>query len=62
MVNNSVLVMGWNTNKTWLHGIKQDKRDIKIKPDDCLRNNGERISITFRSISSYLTKEGHIYG
>jgi len=61
--NNSLLCLGWETNKKWLHAIHPDKRCTKIKDDDEIYNNQERISFTFRSIATFLdTSTGNILG
>lgn len=60
--NNSLFVLGWKTNREWLHSIKQDKRPNIIKTPDELSFSGERISYTFRTISTYLTSDGFIFG
>ena len=60
--NNSVFVLAWNINQKWLHSINQDKREDFLKTDDELINNGERISFTFRSIATFIDKDGNIIG
>jgi alkylated DNA repair dioxygenase AlkB len=57
--NNSAFSMGWKTNKEWMHSIKQDKRDDKLKDLDEI---GERISLTFRSISTFMDKDNNLIG
>ena len=51
--HNSVFVLGWKTNSLWKHAIKPDKRMARFKREDELRNEGQRISLTFRQVSSY---------
>ena len=51
--NNSVFVLGWNTNQKWLHSIKQEKS---------LADLGERISFTFRTIATFIDDFGNIIG
>ena len=61
--HNSMLVMGLETNKKWLHSIRSDKRPDKAKTVGELFENGERISLTFRRIGTFLTADQrHIYG
>ena len=61
--HNSIFVMGLETNAKWLHSIRTDKRPPKIKNAAEQHQNGERISLTFRTISTFLTAdEGLIYG
>ena len=50
LLSNSMFVLGWNTNKHYLHSIKQDKRNDDMK-EDCER--GVRISLTFRVIATF---------
>jgi hypothetical protein len=59
--HNSLVVMDLDTNKKWLHSIKQDKRLDNMKDADELFENGERISLTFRSISTFV-KNGRLFG
>jgi len=60
--HNSLFVLGWGTNRIWTHEIKQDKRPPNEKRDDEKRENGERISLTFRSIATFLKSDGRLYG
>ncbi|PFH50431.1 hypothetical protein AMATHDRAFT_75635 [Amanita thiersii Skay4041] len=61
--HNSMFVMGLETNAKWLHGINHDNRPLKIKSDGEQYNGGERISLTFRLIGTFLTAdEKLIYG
>jgi hypothetical protein len=53
LVDRSVLIMGWRTNREWSHQIKRDRRANRCKRPDELRNGGERISITLRSIATF---------
>ncbi|KAF8253535.1 hypothetical protein K440DRAFT_657449 [Wilcoxina mikolae CBS 423.85] len=63
MPHNSMLVLGLETNQRWLHGIRQDKRAANIKSPVELAHNGERISLTFRHIATWLSSdEQRIYG
>ncbi|CAG7854776.1 SubName: Full=Uncharacterized protein {ECO:0000313/EMBL:CCA66317.1} [Serendipita indica DSM 11827] len=61
--HNSMFVMGPETNKRWLHGIRQDKREEFLKVKEELAFNGERISLTFRHIATFLSPDQKlIYG
>ncbi len=61
--HNSIFVMGLETNAKWVHSIRTDKRPLKIKNAAERHQNGERISLTFRTIGTFLTAdEGLIYG
>lgn len=63
MPHNSMFVLGLETNKKWTHGIRQDKRAANIKSAAELACNGERISLTFRHIATWLSSdEQRIYG
>lgn len=55
--HNSMCKMGLVTNMRWLHGIRQDKRSCSEKSDAELAFKGGRISLTFRSIGTYLDKD-----
>ena len=61
--HNSVFVMGPKTNAEWLHGINHDNRPFQTKSEAEQFNDGERISLTFRLIGTFLTAdEKMIYG
>ncbi|KAG0633309.1 hypothetical protein HOY80DRAFT_1064349 [Tuber brumale] len=61
--HNSMFVLGLESNKKWLHGIKQDKRAAFLKTPNELSYSGERISLTFRQIATFLSSdEKTIYG
>lgn len=62
LINNSVISIGWDTNIKWTHGVPQDKRHNKEKRSDELRNDGERISIVFRHIATFINELGIITG
>lgn len=59
--NNSCLIMSLLTNANWLHSIIVDKRDSKEKTKDELIHNGERISLTFRCIGTFIN-DGKLIG
>ncbi|KAI9763692.1 MAG: hypothetical protein M1840_009165 [Geoglossum simile] len=63
MPHNSMFVLGQATNAHWLHGIRQDKRPVSIKSAEETAFNGERISLTFRHIGTFLDRSTeHIWG
>lgn len=52
--HNSMFVLGLATNARWTHSIHTDKRPLKLKSPDEQFQNGERISLTFRHIGTFL--------
>ncbi|KAJ3317666.1 hypothetical protein HDV06_001323 [Boothiomyces sp. JEL0866] len=56
--HNSAFVLDWTTNREFSHSIRQDKRMDSLKADDELIENGERISLTFRTIDTFISKPG----
>jgi alkylated DNA repair dioxygenase AlkB len=61
--HNSMFVMGLETNRKWLHSVRTDKRPEKTKSAEERFENGERISLTFRRIGTFLSADQtHIYG
>ena len=44
------------------HAIRPDKRPMSQRSEDEKAYNCSRISITFRSIATYITREGFLYG
>lgn len=61
--HNSMFVLGLDTNAKWLHAINHDKRPIHLKSAEEQFMNGERISLTFRHIATFLSRdESRIYG
>ena len=52
--NNSLFIMGMQTNKYMLHSIRKDRRSNQYKRNDELLFGGQRISITFRKINTYM--------
>ncbi|KAJ7046662.1 hypothetical protein C8F04DRAFT_204670 [Mycena alexandri] len=61
--HNSMFVMGPETNAKWLHGISQDKRFITMKSAAETFHEGERISLTFRHIGTFLSaNQSQIWG
>ncbi|KAI0120963.1 isochorismatase [Xylariales sp. AK1849] len=55
--HNSMCQMGLQTNKRWLHAIRQDKRLDREKSAEELAYEGARISLTFRQIVTFLDRE-----
>lgn len=63
MPHNSVFVLGPQTNRGWLHSIRTDKRPAHEKTKEELSFNGQRISITFRQIGTFMDESaGRIWG
>ncbi|MCJ1279323.1 hypothetical protein MMC21_007147 [Puttea exsequens] len=56
MPHNSIFVLGPQTNREWLHGVRADKRPSVEKTDEEKAFAGERISITFRQIGTFMDK------
>jgi hypothetical protein len=50
--NNSLFVMGLETNARWMHSVHTDKRPVNTKDP---AERGPRISLTFRHIGTFLT-------
>jgi alkylated DNA repair dioxygenase AlkB len=61
MTSGSCFLMSLNTNREYTHTIRQDKRPDTVKMPDELAYHGERISLTFRTISTFV-HNGKIYG
>ncbi|KAI4137162.1 MAG: hypothetical protein L6R39_007440 [Caloplaca ligustica] len=53
MPHNSVFVLGPETNRQWLHGVRADKRPPQQKSEEERSFGGERISLTFRQIGTF---------
>lgn len=61
--HNSIFILGWKTNREWQHAIRPDRRHNEAKDPDELAFYGERISLTFRTIATFLNRNtGFIYG
>jgi len=61
--HNSLFVMGLETNEKWLHSIRHDRRPINLKTPEEQAYGGERISLTFRHIGTFLSAdEKQIWG
>lgn len=54
MPHNSMFVLGPETNLQWLHGVRADKRPSHMKVEEETSYDGERISITFRQIGTFM--------
>lgn len=52
--DNSLFMLGLETNKTWLHGISTDKRPLATKSPSEQVHDGGRISLTFRWIGTFI--------
>ncbi|KAL4915829.1 hypothetical protein BDW62DRAFT_118773 [Aspergillus aurantiobrunneus] len=59
MPHESLFVLGEKTNTRWLHGIKPDKRQESEKSAEERAYGGERISLTFRHIGTFLDTTGN---
>mmetsp|Transcript_2663 Transcript_2663/g.2787 ORF Transcript_2663/g.2787 Transcript_2663/m.2787 type:complete len:321 (-) Transcript_2663:175-1137(-) len=55
--HNSLFVLGSDTNRTFRHCIKECKRADNLKSVEELFCEGQRISLTFRSISTFYDKK-----
>ena len=55
--HNSLFVLGEETNMRWLHGIRADKRPESTKSPEERAFKGERISLTFRQIGTFINPE-----
>ena len=51
--HNSIFVLGWNTNRNYTHSIKPDKRMKTEKSSEEAAYDCQRISITFRTITTF---------
>jgi nicotinamidase-related amidase/alkylated DNA repair dioxygenase AlkB len=61
--HNSLFILGPKTNQQWLHAIRADKRRIEEKSTEELDFGGERISLTFRLVGTFVSPlEGTIWG
>ncbi|KAH9836026.1 Isochorismatase family [Teratosphaeria destructans] len=57
MPHNSMIKMSLETNAEYLHGIKPDKRLLQERSDAEKAYEGQRISLTFRHIATFLDKD-----
>lgn len=58
MPHESLFVLGEKTNARWLHGIKPDKRQESEKSPEERAYGGQRVSLTFRHIGTFLDPTG----
>ncbi|RDW67369.1 isochorismatase family protein family [Aspergillus mulundensis] len=58
MPHESLFVLGEKTNSRWLHGIKPDKRQESEKSMEERAFGGQRVSLTFRQIGTFLDPTG----
>ncbi|KAL4974074.1 hypothetical protein BDW66DRAFT_153236 [Aspergillus desertorum] len=58
MPHESLFILGEKTNSGWLHGIKADKRQEREKSAEERAYGGQRISLTFRHIGTFLGPAG----
>ncbi|KAE8354719.1 hypothetical protein BDV28DRAFT_73181 [Aspergillus coremiiformis] len=58
MPHESLFILGEKTNMRWLHGIRPDKRADNEKSMEERAYGGERISLTFRHIGTFLNSTG----
>ena len=54
--SNSILFIGMETNKKWLHEVKPDLRPTHLKNPDELAFTTQRMSLTFRTVCTYYNK------
>ncbi|KAK7754999.1 hypothetical protein SLS62_003083 [Diatrype stigma] len=54
--HNSLFQMGLATNRSWLHGIRADRRADRDKSAEELAYGGARVSLTFRLIGTFLNR------
>lgn len=57
MPHNSAFILGSKSNAQWLHGVRADKRPLQQKTEEEKSYGGERISITFRHIGTFMEEE-----
>ncbi len=58
----SLFVLGWETNRQFRHGIRPDRRPaVELRLDE-RREDGARISLTFRNIATFRTPDGRLTG
>ncbi|KAL2006931.1 hypothetical protein VTN00DRAFT_9599 [Thermoascus crustaceus] len=63
MPHRSLFIMGERTNARWLHGIRPDRRPETAKTAEERAFGGERISLTFRHIGTFVhPAAGTIWG
>jgi len=60
--HNSLFVLGQEANRSFTHAIKQDRRSLSEKSIEELAYGGNRVSLTFRNVGTFLTPSGRLYG
>ncbi|VAW68137.1 hypothetical protein MNBD_GAMMA10-2855 [hydrothermal vent metagenome] len=60
--NTSLFVLDWETNRLCHHQINKDGRDDCLKTSDETDFDGGRISITFRSVATFIRADRRIFG
>ncbi len=61
--HNSLFVLGWETNRRFVHGIRHDRRADAEKRADELAAGGLRISLTLRTIATFRRlRDGRLFG
>jgi nicotinamidase-related amidase/alkylated DNA repair dioxygenase AlkB len=58
----SLFVLGPETNRRFQHAIRSDGRQLGEKRADELRDGGERISLTLRTIATFRQPDGRLVG
>lgn len=56
----SLFRLGWETNRSWQHGIHPDRRTERERRRD--ERRGERVSLTFRDIATFALPDGQLVG
>jgi alkylated DNA repair dioxygenase AlkB len=57
LMHNSLFILGPLTNQYWLHSVRADKRPASERSAEELAYGGERISLTFRQIGTFVDKK-----
>ncbi len=61
--HNSLFVLGWETNRRFVHGIRHDRRAEREKRADERVDGGLRISLTLRTIATFQrVADDHLFG
>ena len=60
MPHDSIFVLGPQSNREWLHGVRADRRPSQEKTPVEKAFDGERISITFRQIGTFMNGNDQI--
>ena len=62
MPSNSAILFDTNNNALFHHWVPADKREARQHNGADTLHDGQRISIVFRDIATFLTPSGHVYG